>query len=111
MMTMDYEAILNDIKPTEAEKKHIFSVSGSIMKFLQNACDDKDIDASINLVGSVAKNTALKGKSDIDIFIAFPLQTDKKILKEKGLELAHECCDEFGSTPQHHFASHPYVTT
>lgn len=108
---MDYEQILKDIKPTSEEKQHIDDVSSKLMNFLQKTCDEKDIDAKVALVGSVAKNTALKGKSDIDIFIAFPLSTDKYYLKEKGLELAHICCDEFNSTPQHHFASHPYVTT
>lgn len=108
---MDYEAILKDIKPTADEKNHIDSVSSDIMNFLQGTCDSEGINAKVTLVGSVAKNTALKGKSDIDIFIAFPLDTDKKYLKEKGLDFAHKCCDEFGSKAQHHFASHPYVTT
>lgn len=108
---MDYEVILKDIKPTKEEKEHIDNVSFEIMDFLQKMCDSGDIDAKVTLVGSVAKNTALKGKSDIDIFIAFPLDTDKKYLKETGLDLAHKCCEEFKSTPQHHFASHPYVTT
>ena len=108
---MDYEAILKDIKPTVEEKKHIDNVSSRIMNFLQDTCDSAGIDAKVTLVGSVAKNTALKGKSDIDIFIAFPLQTDKQYLKDTGLELAHKCCNEFDSHPEHHFASHPYVTT
>ena len=108
---MDYEAILKDIKPTEDEKHHIESVSSGVMDFLQSACDRRNLNAKVTLVGSVAKNTALKGKSDIDIFIAFPLDTDKKFLKEMGLELAHECCDEFDVEAEHHFASHPYVTT
>lgn len=108
---MDYESILKDIKPTLDEKRHIDDVSSRIMNFLQDACDSRGIDANVALVGSVAKNTALKGKSDIDIFIAFPLDTDKSYLKEKGLDLAHACCDEFGTDAQHHFASHPYVTT
>ena len=108
---MDYEAILNEIKPTDEEKGHIMKVSSDVMDFLQRTCNDEGIDARVTLVGSVAKNTSLKGKSDIDIFIAFPLDTDKKYLKEKGLDLAHKCCDEFESDPQHHFASHPYVTT
>ena len=108
---MDYEAILNDIKPTLDEKQHIDNVSSKIMNFLQNICDSENIDAHVTLVGSVAKNTALKGKSDIDIFIAFPLDSDKKYLKETGLDLAHKCCEEFSSKPNHHFASHPYVTT
>ena len=108
---MDYQAVLEDIKPTYEEKKHIEDVSAKIMNFLQNACDSEGIDADVTLVGSVAKNTALKGKSDIDIFIAFPLETDKQFLKKTGLDLAHKCCEEFESEPQHHFASHPYVTT
>lgn len=108
---MDYDEILNDIKPTADETKQINEVSSNIIKFLQDLCDDESLDAKVALVGSVAKNTALKGKSDIDIFIAFPLDTDKKFLKKKGLELAHGCCDEFDGIAEHHFASHPYVTT
>ena len=108
---MDYDLILKDIKPTIEEKGHIDNVSSRVMNFLQTTCDENGIDANVTLVGSVAKNTALKGKSDIDIFIAFPLGTDKKYLKKTGLDLAHKCCDEFGSVAQHHYASHPYVTT
>ncbi|WP_407392474.1 CCA tRNA nucleotidyltransferase [Methanobrevibacter sp.] len=108
---MDYEPILKDIKPTADEKNYIDNLSSELVDYLQNACDSEAIDAKVSIVGSVAKNTALKGKSDIDIFIAFPLDTDKQYLKETGLELAHKCCDEFESEPEHHFASHPYVTT
>lgn len=108
---MDYGTILKDIKPTTEEKNHIDSVSSRVITFLQDACDRQGINAKVNLVGSVAKNTALKGKSDIDIFIAFPLDDDKQYLKKTGLELAHMCCDEFGVDAEHHYASHPYVTT
>ena len=107
---MDYNLILEDIKPTPEEKKEIDDISNRLMSFLQKTCDEKNIDAKVSLVGSVAKNTALKGKSDIDIFIAFPLDTDKQYLKQKGLDLAHECCDAFDGIASHHFASHPYVT-
>ncbi len=108
---MDYNLILKDIKPTIDETKKINEVSSKIINFLQDLCNENNLNSKVNLVGSVAKNTALKGKSDIDIFIAFPLDTDKKYLKETGLDLAHKCCGEFKSIPEHHFASHPYVTT
>lgn len=108
---MDYSLILKDIKPTLDETREISEVSSRIINFLQILCNESGIDAKVNLVGSVAKNTALKGKSDIDIFIAFPLDTDKNYLKKTGLDLAHKCCEEFKSIPEHHFASHPYVTT
>ena len=108
---MDYSLILDDIKPTDDETRQLRQVSSKVIGYLQSLCDTEGLDAHVALVGSVAKNTALKGNSDVDIFIAFPLDTDKTFLKEKGLELAHRCCDEFKSVAEHHFASHPYVTT
>ena len=110
MILMDFKSVLKDIKPTINEKSKIDDISQKIINYLEKLCSDKNIDAKVSLVGSVAKNTALKGKSDIDIFIAFPLDTDIGYLKEIGLILAHECCDYFEGTYAHHFASHPYVT-
>ena len=108
---MDYEPILNDIKPTSQEMDEINKFSSKLIDFLNKTCIEEGIEANIALVGSVAKNTALKGKSDIDIFMAFPLDTDKNDLKETGLKLAHKCSDEFNGEYSHHFASHPYVTS
>ena len=108
---MDYKVVLKDIKPTAEETAEINSVASKLIDFLEETCRKEGINAKIALVGSVAKNTALKGKSDIDIFIAFPLDTDKKFLKDKGLYLAHKCSDAFDGEASHHFASHPYVTS
>lgn len=108
---MDYEQILKDIKPTRQEQAEIDEITFQLVSYLEKLCEDEDIDAKITVVGSVAKHTALKGKSDIDIFMAFPLDVSKDILKEKGLYLAHECNDAFRGKASHHFASHPYVTS
>ncbi len=108
---MDYKLILDEIKPTEDEKNRVREVSGKLLEFINDKCHIEGIDAEAVLVGSVAKKTYLRGKSDIDIFIAFPLTTDKKDLKQIGLDLAHQCCDVFNGEPHHQFASHPYVTT
>lgn len=108
---MDYELILKDIKPTPEEQQEINEMSEKLVNFLKETCEDENIDANILIVGSVAKNTALKGKSDIDIFMAFPLDVSEDELKEKGLKLAHKCNDYFNGVASHHFASHPYVTS
>ncbi|WP_405314824.1 CCA tRNA nucleotidyltransferase [Methanobrevibacter sp.] len=108
---MDYEAILNDIKPTKEEQDDIDAMSDKLVSFLNETCEKEEIDAKIAVVGSVAKHTALKGKSDIDIFMAFPLSVSEEELKDTGLKLAHKCSDEFDGDASHHFASHPYVTT
>lgn len=108
---MDYKPILDEIKPTLEEANEVNELSSKLLDFLNDKCHLDNINAEAVLVGSVAKGTYLRGKSDIDIFISFPLDTDKKLLKEKGLELAHDCCDVFDVEPYHQFASHPYVTT
>jgi len=108
---MDYNGILREIKPTINEEKEVKRVSSMLLEFLNDKCAIENIDAEAVIVGSVAKGTYLRGKSDIDIFISFPLSTDKKDLKRIGLDLAHQCCDSFNAKPYHQFASHPYVTT
>lgn len=108
---MDYKLILDEIKPTDDEKDKVREVSRKLLEFINDKCHVDNIDAEAVLGGSVAKNTYLRGKSDIDLFISFPLTTDKKDLKEIGLDLAHQCCDVFKAEPHHQFASHPYVTT
>ena len=108
---MDYKQILEEIKPTPEENDKVREVSENLLEFLNDKCRLDNIDAEAVLVGSVAKKTYLRGKSDIDIFMAFPLTTDKNDLKQSGLDLAHQCCDAFKATPYHQFASHPYVTT
>ena len=108
---MNYELILNDIKPTPNEQKEIDDMSDRLVNFLNETCRKENISAKIVLCGSVAKHTALKGKSDIDIFMAFPLDVSEDTLKETGLYLAHKCSDAFDGDASHHFASHPYVQT
>ena len=108
---MDYKNILDEIKPTEEEKDKVLEVSAKLLDFLNDKCHADNIDAEAVLVGSVAKGTYLRGKSDIDIFMAFPLSADIKDLKQTGLNLAHQCCNAFNSIAYHQFASHPYVTT
>lgn len=108
---MNYELIINDIKPTDTEQKEIDDMSDRLVGHLRKICADENIEAKITVVGSVAKRTALKGKSDIDIFMAFPLSVSEDYLKETGLYLAHKCNDHFKGDASHHFASHPYVTS
>ena len=106
---MNYELILKDIKPTLEEQNDVDAMSYKLVSFLNETCEKEDISAKIAVVGSVAKHTALKGKSDIDIFMAFPLDVSEDTLKQTGLYLAHKCSDAFNGDASHHFASHPYV--
>lgn len=108
---MDYKHILNEIKPSKEESKEILKTSDKLITYLNEVCKDEGINACASLVGSVAKKTYLSGKSDIDIFISFPLDVDVLQLKETGLYLGYKCSDYFNGKASEHYASHPYVTS
>ena len=107
---MNYESILNELRPTPEEIKAVNETTEKVIDFINELCDKEGIDAEANAVGSVAKKTWLSGKSDIDIFISFPIDTDMDCLKEKGLYIARKTNDALNGNASEHYASHPYLT-
>ena len=107
---MNYNTILQEIQPNQKEKDKINQIVAKIINKLNHIIKEKNINAKASIVGSVAKETFLSGKSDIDIFIRFPLNTNEKQLKKYGLEIAYECIKEFKGKSEEHYASHPYLT-
>lgn len=107
---MDFEVILNEVRPDESDKKEVGDLIDKIINQLNSIIKDKDLDSEAVLVGSVAKDTWLKGKADIDIFLTFSLNILEDDLKRYGLEIAHECINLLGGEYEERYASHPYVT-
>lgn len=107
---MDFDALLNEIKPNQTEKQKVESLADSMIDFINNLAQENGIHTKAILVGSVAKNTWLSGNADIDIFLHFPLETSLAQLKEQGLYLGHECIKYMSGESEERYASHPYVT-
>ena len=107
---MNYESILKELRPTPEEIDAINETTEKVIDFINDLCEKKGIDAKANAVGSVAKNTWLRGKSDIDIFISFPIETKMDDLKKNGLEIAYKANDALNGNASEHYASHPYLT-
>lgn len=110
MSEINYQDIIDKIKPGEWEKKAIEEFSDHLIGIINAIAIKEGIDAEAVLVGSVAKDTWLSGKADVDIFIKFPLEISADYLKEKGLYLGSECIKRMGGTAEYRYASHPYVT-
>ena len=107
---MNFELILKDLKPSQDEIDAVNETSDKVIDFINDLCKEEGIDAKAMAVGSVAKNTWLSGKSDIDIFIHFPTTVDMDYLKETGLYLAYKTNDALKGKASEHYASHPYLT-
>lgn len=107
---MNYDYILADLKPSQEEIDAVNKTSDKVIDFINRACRQEKIDAKAMAVGSVAKNTWLRGKSDIDIFIHFPTSADMDYLKSMGMELAYKTNEALNGKAREHYASHPYLT-
>lgn len=108
---MNYESILKDLRPSQEEIDKVNKTTDKVISFLNKICEEENIPAEALAVGSVAKNTWLSGKSDIDIFIHFPKTTPMEELKEKGLYLGYKTSDALDGKASEHYASHPYLTS
>ncbi len=107
---MDYQKILNQIRPKKSEEKKIHSLYNHLIEIINETALKNNINAQAVLVGSVAKGTWISGKADIDIFIKFTTDTSGDELKEKGLFLGKECIKIMDGKSELRYASHPYVT-
>lgn len=108
---MNYEKILNEIKPTDSEVKEVHEIADKSIEYINRIAKEENIDVETILVGSIAKETWLSGSSDIDIFINFPLKVDYNYLKEKGLYLGYKCSEYMNGEAKEYYASHPYITS
>lgn len=80
--------ILQEIKPTEEERKSVKRIIDSVLK------DIKIKDAKLELGGSYAKDTFLSGSHDIDVFVRFPYEKyknkDISTVLDKSISIGHK---------------------
>ncbi len=101
-------SILSRIKPSEAEKARLASLAESIISRINAIAEKEGISASAQLVGSSARGTWISGEHDLDIFIMFPPEVERRELEEKGLYIARKMAEESQSFEER-YAEHPYI--
>ncbi|MGD1004279.1 MAG: CCA tRNA nucleotidyltransferase [Methanoregulaceae archaeon] len=96
--------VLKRIRPSKIERDHICGVAHRLLNAI-NATGEADG----MVVGSIARNTWIKGDRDLDIFLLFPPSLSHEGLKEKGLSLAHSIASLFTEKFCEKYAEHPYI--
>ena len=97
--------VLKKITPTPAEKKQLADIITSLKNKVMKEINKTRIPITIELVGSIAKDTFIRTAVDIDLFLLFPPTTPREILEEKGLIIGRAILKE----QEECFAEHPYV--
>ena len=97
--------VLEKIIPSEDEKEEIDRLSKKILNDVKDEIRKLGVSAKPLIVGSVAKDTFLKDKVDIDVFVQFPKETSRERLEKYGLEIGRKILRE----REERYAEHPYV--
>jgi tRNA nucleotidyltransferase (CCA-adding enzyme) len=99
--------VLSNVKPSKSEMEESKFVINEMMGRLK---DKAPKYVEIILAGSVARNTNIRGKSDIDIFLLFPKSMKDTEIEKKGLEIGKSVVDrKKGESFVVKYAEHPYV--
>ncbi len=101
---MDINKVLTTIKPSDAEIRKNTALARKIINMIKTKFGFEAV-----LVGSMARGTALKGKSDLDIFILFPKNMGLKELEKSGLQVGRYISKQINAKMEVHYAQHPYV--
>jgi len=101
-------SILSRIKPTEAERARLKALAESIIARINAIGEAEGLNINGELVGSSARGTWISGEHDLDIFIMFQPDVERKELEEKGLYIARKIAGESQSFEER-YAEHPYI--
>jgi tRNA nucleotidyltransferase (CCA-adding enzyme) len=98
------EEVLGNIRPGASERELIHGVAGRLVGLV-----DKSGIATGMIVGSVARDTWIRGDRDLDIFMLFSPDLSRDQLEEQGLGLARSVAESLGGTYHEKYAEHPYI--
>ncbi|VVB97190.1 CCA-adding enzyme [uncultured archaeon] len=100
--------VLSRIKPNEAEKSRLKALAESIIARINALGEAEGLNIKGELVGSSARGTWISGEHDLDIFIMFQPDVERKELEEKGLYIAKKIARDSQSFEER-YAEHPYI--
>ncbi|MCK8518274.1 CCA tRNA nucleotidyltransferase [Methanoculleus sp. 7T] len=98
------EEVLKRIRPTPEERTYIRTMGERLIEAVERSGMAKAM-----MVGSVARDTFIRGDRDLDVFMLFDPSLPREELQEKGLSLARRIAEEFGAAWREKYAEHPYV--
>ncbi len=93
------------ILPTLEVRKEIEEIVKEIGKKLEKEIIERKLPASVELVGSIAKDTFLKNNMDIDFFIVFPTSIQKEKIAKNTLDIGKKILKD----TEESYAEHPYL--
>lgn len=97
--------ILKKITPTHEYREELKKIVEEIRNILEKETKKRKLPTTIELVGSIAKDTYLQNNMDVDFFICFPTNYPKEEIAKQALEIGKT----FLKKTEESYAEHPYL--
>ncbi len=101
------EEVLRRVTPTPIERATVLDVAEKVRSRVAAEAQRAGLEATVEIGGSVAKDTWLRGEGDVDIFMLVPPSLGREELVKVGLEVAKRAVEEWGWRER--YAEHPYL--
>lgn len=99
-----YAAVLKRITPGAVEYDKELKIANEIMEKIKST---GGVHTDVALVGSMARDTHLRGDRDIDIFVMFPEKISREEFEREGLRIGKKVFR--GHEWEKAYAEHPYI--
>jgi tRNA nucleotidyltransferase (CCA-adding enzyme) len=98
------KAVLATLHPTDAEREHVCGIARRLLAAIAESGKAEGM-----VVGSIARDTWVRGDRDLDVFMLFDPSLSRESLETEGLALARKIAGTFTDDFHEKYAEHPYI--
>ncbi|MEN6395261.1 MAG: CCA tRNA nucleotidyltransferase, partial [Methanoregula sp.] len=103
-LPLEEKILAEQLRPSAEEREYIQCMAGRLLAAIKESGKAEGM-----VVGSIARNTWVKGDRDLDVFMLFPPEMPREALEAEGLALARSIARKFTNTFCEKYAEHPYI--
>ena len=103
-LPVEEKILAGQLRPSAEERAYIAGVAHRLLEAIAASGN-----ATGMVVGSIARDTWVKGDRDLDVFLLFSPDMPREALEKEGLALARRIARQFTSTLREKYAEHPYI--
>ncbi len=103
-LPLEEKVLASDLRPTSEERDYIWSVAEKLLTAIRESGKAEGM-----VVGSIARNTWVRGDRDLDVFLLFSPEMSRDALETEGLSLARKIASQFTKAVREKYAEHPYI--
>ena len=103
-LPLEEKILAEQLRPSVEEREYIRAMADRLLAAIKESGKAEGM-----VVGSIARNTWVRGDRDLDVFMLFSPEMPREALEAEGLALARTIARKFTGTFCEKYAEHPYI--